>query len=257
VRFTLLIVAPVLGLSAACSRAPVPPSAPPLVAFDAPDARCQARGGGSGVDLGGTCLPIVMRAGGSDHDAPAPAPAADPRIAAAAARLSAGDDCTPSPGAVTGDDAVFMHVVCTDVNRERVGYVVRVDSAGNVLSVAVPKAAAGRVTFVPGARPLIAAVLCNVGTMVFDARTLAGRAGWARMGGWANAASDGAAASPDGAWLAVPDPYGERIDLVRTADLTVVASPRVRDLAARDEGPGRIAWSGAALEITTFRLPYE
>lgn len=254
-RSAVLVVVPVLGLSAACSRAPVPPSAPPLVAFDAPDARCQASGGGAGVDLGGSCLPIVMRAGGSSHQAPAPAP--DPRIAAATARLSAGDECTPSSGAVIGDDAVFMHVVCTDVNRERVGYVVRVDSAGNVVSVAVPKARAGRVTFVPGARPLIAAVLCDVGTMVFDARTLAGKAGWKRMGGWANAASDGAAASPDGAWLAVPDPYGERIDLIRTADLTVVASPRVRDLAARDEGPGRIAWSGAALEITTFRLPYE
>jgi hypothetical protein len=255
VRSTVLVVAPVLGMSAACSRAPVPPSAPPLVAFDAPDARCQARGGGPGVELGGACLPIVMRAGGRDPKAPAPA--TDPRIAAATARLSVGDECTPSPGAVTGDDAVFMHVVCTDVNRERVGYVVRVDPAGSVLSVAVPKAAAGRVTFVPGARPLIVAVLCDVGTMVFDARTLAGRAGWNRMGGWFNAASDGAAASPDGAWLAVPDPYGERIDIIRTADLTVVASPRVRDLAATDEGPGRIAWSGAALEITTFRLPYE
>jgi len=254
--FASLAVA--LLAAACCAPRSDPPSTPALASLDRPtlhDARCRTRDGGLGVDLDGRCLPVVI------HASPVPGwevrfpETHDPQGLAAVARASA-DGCSVASNVAIGDGAAFLHVWCGDP-RSGTRQLVRIDPAGTITRVAVPHASFAQIAFVPGARPLVVAVLADVGTMAFDARTLAGLASWQGMGGWFNAASEGAAASPDGAWFAVPHPYGERIDIVRTADLTVAASLRIGDLVKGDHGPGRVVWSSSALEITTFRLPYE
>jgi hypothetical protein len=223
------------------------------------DARCRTPSGGVGVNLDGTCQPVVL------HAAPEPGfglprPATqDPQEVAAVARLSA-EGCAVASNVATGDGAVFVHVACGDA-RSGSHQVVRLDAAGT-RSAGAPRSsiAAARwalVSFVPGARPLVVAVLEHAGTSALDARTLATLAHWDNMGHWANAASDGATASPDGAWFAVPSPAHGRIDFVRTRDLAWVASLAFDGLVDRAQGPGRVAWSDAALDVTTVRLPYE
>jgi len=239
---------------AGCTRSLAAPSAFALPPFDAPDASCTACDGGPGVVLDGACLAIAMRSGG--WDLKPPPPEADPQIVAAIARISARDHCSPSSSAAVGDGGVFLTLACVDANRAMFSKLVRVDPDGRERSVAMPWASA-YLAFLPGPRPRIVAVLGDTGTLVLDARTLATLTGWKRMGGWFNATTYGAAVSPDGAWFAVPDPYRARIHIVRTADLTVVASRNVADIAAGDEGPGRVVWTPDALEVTTFRLPYE
>jgi len=224
------------------------PLAPPLVTQAAQRGGCQPAGGGAGVDLDGRCVPIAMVAGGWGGAAARPDHPALAQVRAAG--------CEPDSNLARGDGAVFVHVTCG--GRGAVpGYVMRVDDAGVQARVAVPAAGGARVSVVTGARPLVVVVLDGVGTMALDAATLDGLAGWERMGGWFNATTEGAAPSPDGAWFAVPDPYGGHLDVVRVADLRVAASVSVRELAARDQGPGRIEWTGAGLRVTTFRLPYE
>jgi hypothetical protein len=226
VRSTVIAVLAFSG----CPRAPAAPSAFALPSYEAPDARCTDCDG-PGVVLDGACLPIAMRSGGWNLEPPPPE--TDPQIG-----------------------AVFLKLACVDGHRALFSKLVRVDPDGRERSVAMPWAFA-YLTFLPGPRPRIVAVLGDTGTLVLDARTLATLAGWKRMGGWFNATTFGAAVSPDGAWFAVPDPYRGRIDIVRTADLTVVASRHIHDIAAGDEGPGRVVWTPDALEVTTFRLPYE
>jgi hypothetical protein len=238
---------------AGCSRSLASPSAFALPSFDEPDASCTTCAGGPGVVLDGVCVPIAMRSGGWNLEPPPPE--TDPQIVAAIARSSHGD-CSLFSSAAVGDGAVFLKLGCVDGNRTLYSKLVRVDRDGRERSVAMPWAFA-YLTFLPGPRPRIVAVLGDTGTLVLDARTLATLAGWKLMGGWFNATTYGAAVSPDGAWFAVPDPYRARIHIVRTADLTVVASRHVADIAAGDEGPGRVTWSHGALEVTTFRLPYE
>ena len=190
---------------------------------------------------------VVVRES-DDEDTAAPI-AADLR-----ARLAA-IGCQPGSNAVTAGGATIVRAFCNGRGGAVPSELVRLAPAGEVARVALPITGAAVLTAVDGPRPLVVAVLDDVGTQVFDARTLDGLAGWQRMGGWFNAITHGAAASADGAWLAVPDPYGARVDFVRTRDLAYVGSiaiPRVHD-----RGPGRVAWTAAGLEVTTYVLPYE
>jgi len=250
VRFALIAVLAFSG----CTRASASPNPFALPSFEAPDARCTTCAGGPGVVLDGDCLPIAMRSGG--WNLTPPPPETDPQVVAAIARVSAHDHCSLFSSVAVGDGAVFLKLACVDGNLTMYSKVVRVERDGRERSIAMPWAYS-YLTFLPGPRARLVAVLGDTGTLVLDARTLAPLAGWKRMGGWFNATTYGAAISPDGAWFAVPDPYGEQIYIVRTADLTVVASRPVAGIVAGDEGPGRVVWSHDGLEVTSFRLPYE
>src|SRR5262249_59222833 len=161
----------IAGLAlAGCGPHVAPPTAFALPSFDAPDASCTSCDGGPGVVLDGACLPIAMHSGGWNL-APPP-PETDPRVIAAIARVSPHDDCSPNSSAAVGDGAVFLQVTCMDGHRDLVERLVRIDASGREHAVAMPRAFA-YLTFLPGPRPRLVAVLGDTGTMVLDARTLA------------------------------------------------------------------------------------
>lgn len=215
---------------AGCARTPAPaPSDFALLPFDALDVRCTTCSGAPGIPLDGTCLAIAMRSGGWSL-APPP-PETDPQIVAAIARAAPRDRVALSGGPAVGDGAVFLEIAHAEVGRRPSGELVRVEFDGPMRSIAMPWGFA-YLTFLPGPRPRLIAVLHDTATLVFDARTLAPLASWKLMGAWFNATTYGASVSPDAAWFAVPDPYRDRIHIVRAADLTLVASRQVGDLGA-------------------------
>ena len=226
------------------------PQAPALRSQPIPDARC----GELGVELDGRCWPVALRTQGWDEE-PRRIESDPDAVAALEPLIARG--CRPEGNAVAGAGAAFAHVTCGRFHGAVPGELVRVEPSGATIRVAVPATGGSRLTFIPGARPLIAAVFNHVGTMVFDARSVDGLAGWSEMGSWFNATTWGGAASPDGAWLAVPFPYHRRIDFIRVADLTAVAALQLPVEPPRGHGPGRVVWSSDGLEVTSYPLPYE
>jgi hypothetical protein len=225
------------------------PRAPELSAMSGHDGRCAPAAGGVGLTLDGRCLPVAL----VDADPRAPEPGADDHgTIAAIARAG----CFIDSNVVVGDGAELAHATCGGGGFVP-GFLFRVGRDGAVSRVAVPTTAGARLTFLPGGRPRVVLVMRHGGTMVFDARSLDGLAGWKDLGGWGNARSSGPSLSPDGAWLAIPEPYRGDVALVRVADLTLVASLHFAREELATRGPARIEWSPAGLRVLTCLLPYE
>jgi hypothetical protein len=104
-----------------------------------------------------------------------------------------------------------------------------------------------------GARPLLFVVSEDAGTWVYDARTLERVARWPEEGRSANAYTVGASPSPDGALVAIPEPYRGCVTFIRTRDLRRLS----RLCAAELQGAGRVEWSPDSVGVDTFPLPYE
>jgi hypothetical protein len=240
---------------------------------------CSA-GGGPGVLLDGHCVPITVVDGGWGDPSSLPAASAagvdfvvalthagkrgaaltvtDRASGKLRTRVKLGDCSLRSSvvyGAVGGVASAFVQLVCgTYGGGDLEDSLLRVDGKGDVTRVALPWDTDGLLTLVPGPRPLLFAVFNGQGTVALDARSLSWLAGWSVMGGWFNATTLGASPSPDGRWVAVPDPYGGVVDFVRLSDLTLQASVGVGKVGG---GPGVIEWTAAGLTVTTFELPYE
>jgi hypothetical protein len=229
-----------------CAASPCPP---PLAAALAHDGRCPRADGGIGLALAGRCIPVELAAG--DPGDP-PLGARDPWVVAAIRRRG----CFTDSNVIAGDGAMFVHATC-GARGEVPGHLFRVERDVALRRVAIPTTSGARLTYLPAARPRLVVVLRLGGTMVFDARTLDGLAGWRDVGGWGNARSFGASVSPGGEWLAIPEPYQGRLVVVRLADLVAVASLHFTRHDALKSGPGRVEWSGGGLRVLTYPLPFE
>jgi hypothetical protein len=104
-----------------------------------------------------------------------------------------------------------------------------------------------------GARPLLFVVSEDAGTWVYDAHSLERVARWPEEGRSGNAFTAGASPSPDGALVALPEPYRRCVTFIRTRDLR-----RLSRLCAPElDGAGRVEWRGDDVAVDTFPLPYE
>ena len=131
----------------------------------------------------------------------------------------------------------------------------RVDRSGGVLKEPLPEDSAliTSVTDPAGRALLFVSYNFQRGTSAWDAATLTPLVRWP-IGSWGNAGTLGPSASPDGRYVAVPTPYGGRVDFIRTSDLVdenYVQAP------VRDQGPAQVVWGSNALTVVTASLPYE